>query len=359
MKLLILGDVCPVENSVPMFAAKETDALFGDVKALFDAADYSVINLECAITDSDNAIKKFGPNLKAPAATARVLQELGVDCCGLSNNHIFDFGIEGALDTMRALDKVGITYTGFGKDYEDARRTLTVEKDGQRIAIVAVCEHEYSYALEDRMGSRPYDAYDTIADVRRAKETHDRVIVLYHGGKELCRYPSPRVRKLCRALVDNGADVVVGQHSHCVGTYEEYHGGHILHGQGNFHFTGLGTYEGWFDCMALTYDTVTGEVAFTPIKADGCRLHVARGDEEQALMDAFRSRNEELADGRWKDGWHRFCAECTYYIDRLAPVCTPEATQEQNDLLGHYLDCEAHTDVYRELFPTYNLTNEK
>ena len=35
------------------------------------------------------------------------------------------------------------------------------------------------------------------------------------------------------------------------------------------------------------------------------------------------------------------------------------ASQTRNDLFGHFLDCEAHTDVWRELFPTYNLTNEK
>jgi len=358
MKMLLLGDVCPTDESNALFAAGDTAALFGGVKPLFDQADWSFVNLECAITDSDNAIKKFGPNLKAPRLTARILKELGVDCCGMSNNHIFDFGKEGALDTMRALQQEGIAYTGFGDNYDDSRRDLVVERDGQRIAIIAVCEHEYSYALDNRMGSRPYDVYDTVADVRRAKEQADRVVVLYHGGKEMCQYPSPRVRRLCRVLVDNGADVVLAQHSHCIATYERYNGGHILHGQGNFHFSWGGWPEIWYSCLAATYDTVTGELELTPLVIDGNAVRPANEQEAHKINDAFRQRNEELADGRWKDGWHRFCVSQKYYLERLAPVCTPDATQEQNDLFGHYLDCEAHTDVYRELFPTYNQTNE-
>ena len=72
------------------------------------------------------------------------------------------------------------------------------------------------------MGSRPFDCYDTIADVREAKANADKVIVIYHGGKENCRYPSPRMRKLTHALVDAGADVVACQHSHCIGFFEDF-----------------------------------------------------------------------------------------------------------------------------------------
>lgn len=43
----------------------------------------------------------------------------------------------------------------------------------------------------------------------------------------------------------------------------------------------------------------------------------------------------------------------------IARACTPEATEQQNKAFGHYLDCEAHTDVWRELFQTANMTNEK
>lgn len=360
MKILLCGDVCPFDKSIDLFDRVKVDDLFGDVRVLFDKSDFAFINLECALTESEGKIKKFGPNLKAPINTAKTLKELGVTCCGLSNNHIFDYGVKGATDTIAALEAVGIGYTGFGSNYEDSRRDFIIDSLNERTAIIAVCEHEYSYALEDRMGSRPYDVYDTMADIREAKKNNNRVVVLYHGGKELCRYPSPRVRKLCRSMIDNGADVVLCQHSHCIATYENYNGGHILHGQGNFHFTKLPGSEMWNTALLTMYDTVANEIMFTPIITDGQSVCIAKGEERDKIMSEFALRNQELISGKWIDGWHAFCeSNKDGYISVIANAGKEDSSERDNALFSHYLDCEAHTDVLRELFPSYNLTNER
>ncbi|MBQ8040714.1 MAG: hypothetical protein IJ274_12770 [Lachnospiraceae bacterium] len=89
-------------------------------------------------------------------------------------------------------------------------------------------------------------------------------------------------------------------------------------------------------------------------------IAMAKGAEKESIMQAFAARNEELADGRWKAGWHAFCESMKdVYVQVIAKACSPEATEMQNKHFGHYLDCEAHTDVWRELFPTANMTNEK
>ena len=80
---------------------------------MFENNDINFVNLECAITESENEIKKFGPCLKTCRNTADVLKEVGVTVCGLSNNHIFDFGIEGAKDTIKALDETRLDSFGF------------------------------------------------------------------------------------------------------------------------------------------------------------------------------------------------------------------------------------------------------
>ena len=137
MRALLLGDVCPTEVTSPLFREKRTKELLGTAEAIFEDRDFVFANLECALTEHDGAIKKFGPNLKAPKETAEVLKELGVTCCGLSNNHIFDFGIQGAKDTIAALEEAGIEFTGYGNDYEDSRKNYTYEKDGEKICIIA------------------------------------------------------------------------------------------------------------------------------------------------------------------------------------------------------------------------------
>ena len=98
MKCTFVGDICPTAENVALFAAGNGKELFTNTASLFEGKDFTFVNLECALTESENRIPKFGPNLKAPAATAAMLKELGVHCCGLSNNHVFDFGKEGEYE---------------------------------------------------------------------------------------------------------------------------------------------------------------------------------------------------------------------------------------------------------------------
>ncbi len=361
MKTLLLGDVCPNGSTKLLFEKVDTETLFTDTLSLFRGNDVNFVNLECAITESQTPIRKFGPNLSAPYETAEVLKKIGVNYVGLSNNHIFDFGIEGAKDSIRSLEKVGITCTGFGENYEASRKNLIIEKNGEKVCIIAVCEHEYSYALEDRMGSRPFDEYDTLEDIRHAKKENDRVIVFYHGGKEHCKYPSPRLHKTCRAMAKSGADVVLCQHSHCIGCYEEYNGCHILYGQGNFHFASLKNMpDSWNSLLAVKYDTIINKIEFVPIVNTDAGITLAKGDEKERIMGDFAQRNRELQNGEWKKGWHAFCQSVKeVYLNVIRKACSDEALPWENDMFGHFLDCEAHTDVWRELFPTYNQTNEK
>ena len=358
MKTLLLGDICPHTTSYDKFKNKEIDRIFGDVLPIFSGRDFIAVNLECALTESKAAIKKFGPALDAPIETAEVLKSVGVSLCGLSNNHVFDLGTKGIEDTLAALSEVGLDYTGFGKNLADSRKNYFFEKDGEKIAVVAVCEHEYSYALEDRCGSRPYDPYDTMEDIRAAKAEADRVIVMYHGGKEFSAYPSPRLYKLCRAMVKNGADLVLCQHSHCIGCYEKYEGGHILYGQGNFHFMDPDPHEGWYSELAVEYDTKANEISFIPILSTDDDIMLAKGEEKERLMAAFEKRNAELASGAWIEGWRAFCEEAREkYTAAVAKAYATGATETENAYFAHLLDCEAHTDVWREIFPTWNQTN--
>lgn len=363
MKALFLGDISPTDDNAELFAQGKVEALFNDTATLFAESDVNVVNLECALTQSDTPIEKIGPPLKAPLGTAKTLKKLGVTYCNLSNNHFFDYGRKGAEDSINALKEVGIAYTGFGDNEAESRKNLIVEKDGETVCIIAVCEHEYSYALEDRMGARAFDVFDTPLEIRAAKEKYDRVVVLYHGGKELCQYPSPRLRKACRAMVKSGADVVLCQHTHCIGAYEQFENGHILYGQGNFHFV-KNKYRDrlmWFECLAVTYDTKTNEIQFTPItRNDDYGIRLANAQESEQILSAFAQRNASLHDGTWLEGWRAFCegarAGYTRVIERAG---VPENGERAVQMFAHYLDCEAHNDVWRELFKTYNHTNEK
>ncbi len=357
MRISIGGDISVKDACKDLFATGKAEELFGNVIDIFKTCDRNIVNLECAVTDKDTPIKKFGPNLNAPFGTVETLKKAGVTDCAISNNHIFDFGIPGLMDTISELDKNGIFYTGAGADAKAARKDLILEGD-KKVAIIAVCEHEYTYALEDRWGAREYDPYDTMDDIMAAKKEADYVVVIYHGGKEHCRYPSPRLLKLCRSMVHHGADVVLCQHSHCIGCYEEYMGAHILYGQGNFHFI-YGDRNGEeYDIWNTGLLTVLefGEkcsIEFVPTIRDGNGIRLANEEEAARLLGELDQRSRTIQDGTWKEHWHAFCETVKVQYTKAADASS------NPDLFAHYLDCEAHSDVWRQLFPTWNQTNEK
>lgn len=361
MKILIGADVVPTSATEALFAAGDAKALFGDVCELAKGMDRVIINLECALTNSDGKIAKFGPNLKGVPECTNGLKALGVTDVMLSNNHVFDFGKQGLIDTLAALDAAGLPYTGVGENDTDSRKPYYFECEGKRIGIINVCEHEYTYALPNRMGANPFDPFLTMQDIRECKKNCDYLIAIYHGGKEHCRYPSPRLVNLCHEMVLCGADVVLTQHSHCIGTYECYEGAHIVYGQGNFNFS-YPEYqdksEGWYTGLLVELDiTDSVKIKFHPIvdTFHGCDL--AKGEKAEEIMSAFEARNEEQKNGKWRDGWHAFCVapEREYYHERILNACV---TDREKQGFAHYLDCEAHTDVWRELYPTWNMTNE-
>ena len=355
MKISIGGDVS-IKDSYELFAdGGKGKELFGNVVELFKESDNVIVNLECVVTERVTPIKKIGPNLKAPLNTIKTLKGIGVTDCVLSNNHIFDFGKAGIEDTLQELEKYGINHTGFGKNEQDARKNLIITDGKTRVCVIAVCEHEYSYALENRMGARAYDPYDTNDDIAEAKKENDFVIVIYHGGKEGCQYPSPRLLKACRSMVKHGADLVLCQHSHCIGCYEEYMGGYILYGQGNFHFV-CKEYEGddggelWNKGLLVRLDI--GEklnVELIPCVVDGKSIRLASNVEREKLLNELENRSENLKNGKWRTLWREFALSQERYN-----IFSNEIRED----VAHYFDCEAHTDVCKEIFETYNKTNE-
>lgn len=355
MKITIGGDIS-IRDCEEQFAKCQGDMLFNDVINVFKSSDKVIVNLECAITEKDTPIKKIGPNLKAPLNTAKTLKNVGVTDCVLSNNHIFDFGSLGIKDTLEQLENQGLGYTGFGDNEKLSRKNMIIESEGKKIAVIAVCEHEYSYALENRMGARPYDPYDTNDDIFEAKKIADYVIVIYHGGKEDCRFPSPRLLKACRSMVKHGADIVLCQHSHCIGCYEKFLQGHILYGQGNFHFIwkaaedksdgGYMWNTGLIACIDIGKEL---KIDFIPSLVDGLGIRLANKEEAEKILNEFDNRSKSLQDGTWYEYWKEFALSQQRY--RIFPA-------ELHEEIGHYFDCESHTDVCKEIYKTYNATNE-
>lgn len=94
----------------------------------------------------------------------------------------------------------------------------------------------YNAPKENLPGVHLYDEYRVCKELESLRKECDYLIVVYHGGSECFRYPSPQIKMRFHRMVDSGANIVLSQHTHCVGTEEYYKGSYLLYGQGNFLF---------------------------------------------------------------------------------------------------------------------------
>ena len=292
-KIIIGGDLVPTESNYKLFEEGNVKNLIGEeLLEKLNKADYTIFNLEVPLTDEQHPIVKCGPNLIAPTATIKGLKAINPHFFGLSNNHILDQGVEGLSSTIKVLENAGIDYSGVGKNLDEAEKAFIKEIGGKKIGIYCCAEHEFSIATETEPGANPFDPLVSLDHVEALKKVVDYVIVLYHGGKEHYRYPSPYLQKVCRKLVDKGADLVVCQHSHCVGCEEKYGSGTIVYGQGNFLFDNSNS-EFWQTGLLIGLNE-NFEVLYYPIVKAKNTVRLADEGKSKEILEAFYERSEEI-----------------------------------------------------------------
>ena len=306
MKVLIGADLVPTETNTELFAAGDVRELVGDaLLEILRSADLRVFNLELPLTDKASPIAKNGPTLIAPTAAVAAYKALGVDWLTAANNHIMDQGIAGLESTRKVLEENSIGYLGIGDGLAEAAKPRIVEIQGKKLGIYACVEHEFSVAEEASPGANPFDPLESPDHVAALKAQCDFVIVLYHGGKEHYRYPSPGLQKTCRKLVEKGADLVLCQHSHCVGCEEKYLQGTIVYGQGNFLFDHSKS-EFWQTGLLVQLGE-DFQVSYIPLCKKENVVRLALPEEAAQILEGFASRSEQIKDGAFlKQQYDRF-----------------------------------------------------
>ncbi len=237
INLIVTGDFVPQSRIQSLCDKKDYTFFFYQVKDLNRNVNISIVNLESLIISCFcNPIVKTGPNLKCEESAVKALKYAGFNCVTLANNHFYDYGEAGVEDTLKACRDNGIDTVGGGKNLQEATQILYKEIEDKKIAIINVCEHEWSIASSIKGGSAPLDEVKNYYQIQEAREKADYVIVIVHGGTEHYNLPTPRMKKVYRFFIDAGADVVVNHHQHCYSGYEEYKGKYIFYGLGNFCF---------------------------------------------------------------------------------------------------------------------------
>ena len=238
VELLFVGDIMLSRGVGRIMAEKgDWEYPFAEIKSTLAEADLLIGNLEGPIGDSGVKVGSIYSFRADPRAVAG-LTSTGFDVLSLANNHIWDYGREALADTFLLLDQAGVGYIGAGVDYEQAHRAVVEEVKGTKIAFLSYTD--LIPASVTQVISKPAVAYldlkQVVPDIVKAEELADLTVVLLHWGEEYKTKHNEKQEAIAHALIDAGADLVVGHHPHVAQEIEQYKDGYIAYSLGNFVF---------------------------------------------------------------------------------------------------------------------------
>jgi len=301
MIITLCGDIALCGGAAALISEGRDDYIARDFQKIFDRSDLFIANIECPLTDSDDPAWKHFTTLKGPRQGGRVLRRLGIDIGSLANNHIADYGRTGLNDTIDVLKEHGITPAGAGITPDEAAKPVIKSVRDMTVAVVTAAQPEISAAKRGKWGASVLNESEIIEQIQDLKQSVNIIIVYLHFGVEWFNYPTPRQVKMCRAMIDAGAKLVIGHHPHVPQGFEYYNGGFIAYSLGNFifdmaagpqQFSRLGlVIEAEFDKDSLS------RVDIIPADTQGGNPRLLEGnDKEQAntyLRELCRALDDE------------------------------------------------------------------
>ena len=294
-----VGDVMPARGVDSLLLAPDgARRVFGDTLPVLSASFLLLGNLEAAATAAtvpENKTYRF----KFDASALRVLKAAGFSYLSVANNHTFDLGRRGVLDTLDGLAKSGIGTSGAGIDLAAAERPFVTTPNGQEIRVLSFGDYPVdrrgfdgrakALAGQETPGTLWLDAQG-LAAARRAFLPGSFHVALVHGGEEWSGRPVPEQRRLYRELVRAGADLVIGSHPHVLEGMEAFDDGLIVYSLGNFLFPGMEGTNGGQDSMILKVGLVEGKVRYlqiVPVRLEGATVRLAPGGQTVERVQAL------------------------------------------------------------------------
>ncbi|MBD5230560.1 MAG: CapA family protein [Bacteroidales bacterium] len=243
ISILCMGDAMP--GGVLHY---ETSCEFcdPDLLTILRQADIRVATLETAVGDEPHFDKEKMARDKdviyCPTKNLYRLKELGIDVVSLANNHAWDLGENGIIQTFKELDKLGIKYCGAGLNLADASKPAVIKVKGKSVAFIAYCDNQpgtcgyVPEATDTHPGINIMKENNIRESITKLKDKFDYLFVMMHWGKEYYYYPTPQVNSLAKKMINWGADGIIGSHSHQIQPTIVYHSKPIIFSLGNFFF---------------------------------------------------------------------------------------------------------------------------
>lgn len=267
INISFLGDISLNDNYITLY--KNGVDPFSGIRLILHQSDYVIGNLESMAKGDEGENKLKRPRLTTTVETLNYLKNINLSIACLAQNHVYDQMKDGFVKTVDFLGKNNINYLGAGFSDEEAVQEKIIDKNGIKIGIL-------NYVTSDTNPSLPkgasvclnlFDKGKAIEDIQRIKPHVNHVVLQLHwGGKvEGGLFPDFYQRKLAKSLVENGADLIIGHHSHTLQPFEIYKNKYIFYSLGNFCFSDISGSEGIIQFGLTRYKkSIILEVSFKP-----------------------------------------------------------------------------------------------
>lgn len=370
VKLIIGGDVCATKRDENAFLEEDASFLFSDIVSHLQSADLAVANLETPLITSKTPIKKSGAVFGNKPKMLNAIKQSGINFLNLANNHILDHGENGLRTTIEALNDKALHFSGAGKTIDEASKPFSITLKGKTISIISYAEHEFSVATNGKAGANPLDVVDFIGKIKDLKSSSDFIVLLYHGGKENYSLPTPNQQKLCRFFIDQGVNMVVCQHSHIAGVFENYNDGNIYYGQGNFVFDPYPLKRDWlykgFLIEVLLNEDNSFKIELVPyvhnsFYGEGIGIRKMNEEESRDFFQKIEIQNQKMvADPNYvNDEWVKLSKslERTYLsilngngrlmrkLNEMFPWLNMVYKNDRRRVLKNIITCETHREI--------------
>ncbi|GAB4480955.1 MAG: CapA family protein [Burkholderiaceae bacterium] len=291
--------------------------LWGDALAQLQRRrpDARIVNLETAVTTSEDAWPGKGIHYRMHPGNVRALTAAGLDVCVLANNHVLDWGHAGLAETLDVLARAGIRTAGAGRDAGEAAAPAIVDlPPGRRVLVFGYCTEDSGVPREwtataTRAGVALLRRLDApavawiAAQVSAARRAGDVVVASIHWGGNWGFAIAAAQREFAHRLIDEaGVDLVHGHSSHHVKAIEVHRGRLILYGCGDFvnDYEGIRGHERWRGDLTLMYFATLDAggalvaLAMVPTRMRRLRVQRASDEETQWLADTLNREGRPL-----------------------------------------------------------------
>lgn len=286
--------------------------LYENVKYLIEDADVAVLNQETIISQSNEVRGANGGALlfNSPPEVADAVIDLGFDVFTMANNHLLDFGASGLEESINFWNQKAaendLTILGAYLNEEDSNNIRIREINGVKIAFLAYAEHINGFSIPYDSSLRVVMNYETDVierQIKKAKELADAVIVSTHWGVEDTNLVSDDRIQLANQMVNWGADVILGCHTHTAETMEwiereDGTKGFVFYSMGNFvcYQTDNFNLVGEMPDFDIVMDSATGEVHLEDVGVIPNIIHYEAGSSENIAVYPYSKYTPEMAE---------------------------------------------------------------